>query len=42
MWIANAVIGSMGIYLTIRTARESLTLDFSWMQRFIPKSWRSG
>ncbi len=42
MWIANAVIGSMGVYLTIRTARESLTLDFSWMQRLVPKSWRSG
>lgn len=42
MWIANAVIGVMGIYLTIRTARESLTLDFSWIQRIIPKSWRTG
>jgi lipopolysaccharide export system permease protein len=41
MWIANVVIGILGIYLTIRTARESLTLDFSWLQRWVPKSWRS-
>jgi lipopolysaccharide export system permease protein len=41
MWSANAVIGILGIYLTVRTARESLTLDFSWLQRLVPKSWRS-
>ncbi len=41
MWMANAVIGVLGLYLTIRTARESLTLDLSWIQRLVPKSWRA-
>ena len=42
MWLANGLIGVLGIYLTVRTARESLTLDLSWMQRIIPKAWRAG
>jgi lipopolysaccharide export system permease protein len=41
MWIANVVIGTLGVYLTIRTARESLSLDLSWLQRLVPKNWRS-
>jgi lipopolysaccharide export system permease protein len=42
MWIANIIIGLMGIYLTFRTARESLTIDWSSLRRFVPKQWRSG
>ncbi|MEK6649860.1 MAG: LptF/LptG family permease, partial [Bacteroidota bacterium] len=42
MWLANAVIGLLGVYLTVLTARESLTLDLSWMQRLVPRSWRGG
>jgi lipopolysaccharide export system permease protein len=41
MWMANIFIGSLGIYLTIRTARESLTIDWSALARFIPASWRA-
>ncbi|MDP2885487.1 MAG: LptF/LptG family permease [Ignavibacteria bacterium] len=41
MWIANIIIGLMGIYLTFRTARESLTIDWSYLRRFVPKQWRS-
>ncbi|RPI05130.1 MAG: YjgP/YjgQ family permease [Ignavibacteriae bacterium] len=41
MWIANIVLGIMGVYLTIRTARENPSLDLSWFVRWIPKSWRS-
>ena len=41
MWSANIIIGLMGLYLTFRTARESLTINWSSMRRFIPKQWRS-
>jgi lipopolysaccharide export system permease protein len=37
MWIANIVLGLFGIYITIRVARENLYIDWSVLQRFIPK-----
>jgi lipopolysaccharide export system permease protein len=41
MWIANIILGIIGIYLTVRTARENPAIDWSYLARFIPKSWRS-
>ena len=41
MWIANIILGSIGLYLTVRTARENPTIDWSYFARLIPKSWRS-
>ncbi len=41
MWIANIVLGVIGVYLTIRTARENLFINWSAMSRFVPKAWRS-
>lgn len=41
MWMANIIIGLMGAYLTFRTARENLAINWSAFTRFIPKSWRS-
>ncbi len=41
MWSANFVMGIFGIILTIKTARETVTLDFSFLQRLIPKNWRT-
>ncbi len=41
MWSANIFIGIAGFYLTFRTARESLTIDWSSLRRFVPKQWRS-
>ncbi len=40
MWIANIIIGLLGMYLTIHSARETLTIDWSSVSRFIPKQWR--
>ena len=40
MWSANIIIGLMGTYLTFRTARESLTIDWSFLRKLTPKSWR--
>lgn len=40
MWSANVIVGLMGVYLTIRAARE--TVLFNWdFRRFIPRRWRT-
>lgn len=41
MWMANIMLGILGVYLTVRSARESLTIDWAFMRRFVPKNWRS-
>ncbi len=41
MWIANIGLSILGLYLTIRTARENPTIDWSALSRFIPKRLRS-
>ena len=41
MWLANIIIGSLGLYLTIRSARENLTIDWTKLSSVIPKRWRS-
>ncbi|MBI3788212.1 MAG: LptF/LptG family permease, partial [Ignavibacteriales bacterium] len=41
MWAANIIIGLIGGYLTFKTARESLSIDWSWFSKFVPKSWRA-
>jgi lipopolysaccharide export system permease protein len=41
MWIANIVLGIIGLYLTFRTARENLMINWSVLARFIPKTWRT-
>jgi len=40
MWIANIIIGLFGVYLTIRSARETLMINWSSLTRFVPKQWR--
>jgi lipopolysaccharide export system permease protein len=41
MWMGNILLGVVGIYLTIRTARETPTITWFDLARFLPKSWRS-
>ena len=41
MWAANILIGLTGIYLTVRSAKETLLINWSWLTRLIPKPWRS-
>lgn len=41
MWSANIIIGIMGLYLTFRTARENLSINWSMFLRLVPKQWRS-
>jgi lipopolysaccharide export system permease protein len=40
MWIANILLGIAGIILTYKTVKETVTLDFSWIKKFLPKQWR--
>ena len=40
MWIANILLGVIGIFLTIRSARETLVIQWSSIARFIPRRWR--
>jgi lipopolysaccharide export system permease protein len=41
MWMANIVLGILGMYLTVRTAKETPALDISRLQKLIPSAWRS-
>jgi len=40
MWVANIIIGALGVYLTFRSARENLTINWQALTSFIPKQWR--
>ncbi|HEX9007111.1 MAG TPA: LptF/LptG family permease [Bacteroidota bacterium] len=41
MWIANVLIGIVGIYLTVRIGRESILIDWTVLTRLIPRRWRT-
>jgi lipopolysaccharide export system permease protein len=41
MWVANIVIGIVGLYLTYRIARENLVFDWTALNRFVPKRLRT-
>lgn len=40
MWAANILIGIAGIFLTIKTVRETVTLKFEFLKKLVPKTWR--
>jgi lipopolysaccharide export system permease protein len=40
MWSANIVLAILGIFLTLKAARETITINFSFIQKIIPKNWR--
>ncbi len=40
MWSANILMGVVGILLTKKVANETVTLDFSFFKKFIPKTWQ--
>ncbi|MBI4418052.1 MAG: LptF/LptG family permease [Ignavibacteriales bacterium] len=41
MWIANIGLGILGVYLTFRMARESLTINWTALRRFVPRRWQT-
>jgi len=41
MWSANFFLGVLGIFLTIRAAKERVTLSFEFMTKILPKQFRN-
>ncbi|MFO7447192.1 MAG: LptF/LptG family permease [Ignavibacteriaceae bacterium] len=40
MWAANILLGVAGVFLTFRTVKETITLEFSFVKKLLPKQWR--
>jgi lipopolysaccharide export system permease protein len=40
MWIANILIGVLGIFLVFRSLRENQFVDWSYFSRFLPRRFR--
>jgi len=41
IWIANILLGILGLFLLIKSAREKVTLNFDFITNLIPKSWKA-
>lgn len=41
IWSANILLTIVGILITIKSAREKVTISFDFLSKYIPKSWRS-
>ncbi len=41
MWSANFLLSLLGIYLIIRIGRETIVINWSSLQRLVPKHWRT-
>jgi len=42
MWSADIVLGLLGIYLTVRIGKETVVINWSFLNHLLPKRWRSG
>ena len=40
MWTANILLGIAGIFLVVRSVKETITINFSFLKKFIPQQWR--
>lgn len=40
IWSANIFLGLLGVIFTMRAAKERITIDFSFLQKLLPESWR--
>lgn len=41
MWAANVLMGALGVLLTYKSMKETVTLEFDFLKKLIPKNWRS-
>ncbi len=41
MWAANIIIGVAGLILTVKTVQETVTLNFSFLKKLLPKQWQT-
>ncbi len=42
MWSANILIGAAGIYMLVKSARESKFISWAWTEKLIPRKLRIG
>lgn len=40
MWGANVVLGIIGVFIAFRSSQESITLDFNFLKKLLPKQFR--
>lgn len=40
MWAANVLMGALGVLLTYKSMKETVTLEFNFLKRLVPKNWR--
>lgn len=40
MWSANILFGALGIFLIIKSAKETITLSFDFLKKLLPKRFR--
>ncbi len=40
MWSANILIGGAGIYILVKSAKETKFLSWKWTEKFVPKRYR--
>lgn len=40
MWAANFLLGFLGLVLTVKINRETVTITFNFFKKLIPKRWR--
>jgi lipopolysaccharide export system permease protein len=40
MWSANILIGGAGVYILIKSAKETTFISWKWTEKFIPKRFR--
>ncbi len=40
MWSANILIGGAGIYILVKSAKETKFISWKWTERFVPKRYR--
>jgi hypothetical protein len=41
MWAANILLFIMGVLLTIKTNKETVTIQFTFLKKIIPKKLRN-
>jgi len=41
MWLANFIVGGFGLYLLIRAVKEVSFINFSFLNKLVPKRFRS-
>jgi hypothetical protein len=41
MWSANILIGAAGIFILVKSARETKFISWTWTEKLIPRKFRS-